>query len=197
MADLRRYLRLATGALRRWYSQARFYWLGLDKGQLAFFSALGLVVAALAGMTLSAYAAHLRDQWQRQRHADLACLARNVYHEARGEPFAGQVAVAEVTLNRVASRRFPGDVCDVVYEKRFDARRNRLVGAFSWTEFAAVERPRGRAWRSAMKAAQIVYDGQQEATVPQALFYHADRIEPAWAAEKTRVATIGRHIFYE
>jgi len=168
-----------------------------DSGNLVFFALLGGLVLLLAGMTLMVYADHQRSEWHRQRQADLTCLARNVYHEARGEPFAGQVAVAEVTLNRVASRRFPDNICDVVYEKRFDVRRSRLVGAFSWTELEALERPRGFAWRTARKAAEVAYDRTEDATVPGALFYHADRMRPDWAAEKKQVAHIGRHIFYE
>jgi len=51
--------------------------------------------------------------------------------------------------------------------------------------------------RRAQRVAETVYDRQQDATVPGALYYHAVRIEPAWASEKKRVATIGQHIFYE
>ena len=162
-----------------------------------FVGALGAGLSLLVGIVYFAYVDHLDLTWRAQRHEDLACLARNVYHEARGEPFAGQVAVAEVTLNRVASPRFPDTICDVVYEKRFDSRRNRLVGAFSWTELDDLGRPGGAAWRRARRAASIVYDAQQEATVAGALFYHADRIEPAWAGKKVRVAQIGAHVFYE
>ena len=53
----------------------------------------------------------------------LLCLTLNVYHEARGEPFLGQVAVAEVTLNRVDDLRWPDTVCEVVYQPY----------QFSWT----------------------------------------------------------------
>jgi spore germination cell wall hydrolase CwlJ-like protein len=168
-----------------------------EKTHLALLSILSLSIVALGSIFYFVYADHLHLRWQQQRHADLACLARNIYHEARGEPIAGQHAVAEVTLNRVASRRFPGTVCEVVYEKRFDSRRNRLVGAFSWTELDSVSKPSGTGWKRAMRAAKSVYDRQQEPTVERALFYHADRIEPNWASEKRQVAQIGRHIFYE
>jgi spore germination cell wall hydrolase CwlJ-like protein len=158
---------------------------------------IGLCAALLAGVAYFVYVDYLRTRWERQRHEDIACLARNVYHEARGESATGQQAVAEVTLNRVASRRFPDTVCEVVYEKRFDSRRNRLVGAFSWTELDSLSKPSGGAWRRAVRAAVTVYDGQQDPIVEGALFYHADRIEPAWAGEKQQVSQIGNHIFYE
>ena len=182
---------------RPWFRHLRDYLVALDKGRVVFRALIGGTVLLLAGMAYSLSSDYLRMTWQQQRHADLACLARNVYHEARGEPFNGQLAVVEVTLNRRASSRFPATICGVVYEKRYDARRNRLVGAFSWTEFDELERPSGRAWRSARKAAEIVYDRQRDPLVSGALFYHATRIEPAWAAEKKRVAQIGNHIFYE
>src|SRR5882672_11161357 len=86
-------------------------------------------------------------------HADdrrnLACLARNVYFEARGEPTAGQYAVAEVTMNRKASGRYPDTVCGVVYQKNWDPLRKRYVGAFSWTELGALPAPRGEEWERA------------------------------------------------
>ena len=181
----------------RWRRNLLDYWFIREKGNLAFFSILGLSIVLIACMVYFAYVDHLRIKWQQQRHADLICLARNVYHEARGEPIAGQHAVAEVTLNRVASRHFPRTVCEVVYEKRFDSIRNRLIGAFSWTELDSVSRPTGIAWQHAVRAAEAVYDNQQDPTVRGALFYHADNIEPNWAKSKNRITKIGRHIFYE
>jgi len=71
------------------------------------------------------------------------------------------------------------------------------AGAFSWTELDSVSKPSGIAWRRAQRAAEAVYDQQREASVSGALFYHAVRIEPAWASEKKCVARIGNHIFYE
>ena len=181
----------------RWRRNLLDYWFTREKENIVFFAVFGLAIALIGSMVYFVYADHLRLRWQQQRQADLMCLARNVYHEARGEPTAGQYAVAEVTLNRVGSRHFPDTVCDVVYEKRFDAGRNRLVGAFSWTELDSVSKPTGLAWRRAVRAAEAIYDKQREPTVKGALFYHADSIEPRWAGEKKQVARIGSHIFYE
>jgi len=183
--------------MARWRRDLLDFWFIREKENLVFFAVFGLAIAVIGSMVYFVYADHLRLRWQQQRQADLMCLARNVYHEARGEPTAGQHAVAEVTLNRVASRQFPGTVCDVVYEKRFDSKRNRLVGAFSWTELDSISKPTGLAWRRAVKAAEAIYDKQQEPTVKGALFYHSDSIEPSWAREKKQVATIGSHMFYE
>jgi spore germination cell wall hydrolase CwlJ-like protein len=168
-----------------------------ENDNFLFFSLFGLSIVLIGSMVYFVYVDHLRIRWAQQRQADLMCLARNIYHESRGEPIAGQYAVAEVTLNRVDSRHFPDTVCEVVYEKRFDPRRNRLVGAFSWTEFDSVSEPIGIEWRRARRAAETIYDKQHEPTIPSALFYHADSIEPRWAKTKIRIAKIGSHIFYE
>ena len=109
----------------------------------------------------------------------------------------GQRAVAEVTLNRVESKRFPDDICGVVHEHRWDRIRKRNVGAFSWTEFDTLSKPKGKPWERAAAVAVAVYDNQAEPNVPGALFYHAERISPSWSRTKKIVAKIGHHIFYE
>ena len=113
-----------------------------------------------------------------------------------GEPLEGQYAVAEVTMNRVASSRFPKSVCEVVHEQRWDARRKRQVGAFAWTELDSLRRPSGAAWQQARLVAAAVYDGTYTPRVPNALYYHAKYIKPSWAKPNRRVATIGSHVFY-
>ncbi|MEE8109350.1 MAG: cell wall hydrolase, partial [Gammaproteobacteria bacterium] len=173
-----------------------FYWLTKDTGDLVFFALAGLPIVTLGLLFRFAYTDHIRIASEQQRHADLSCLAGNIYFEARGEPMAGQYAVAEVTLNRVASTRFPSTVCEVVHEKRWDATRERYVGAFSWTELDSVSWPNGIAWERAMMAAVAVYDNQEAPRVPGALFYHAKNISPRWSKTKKQVAEIGKHKFY-
>ena len=65
-----------------------------------------------------------------EREKQLECLAKNIYFEAATEPFEGKVAVAQVTMNRVESGKFPADVCDVVFQK--NTFYNRVVCQFSW-----------------------------------------------------------------
>ena len=173
-------------------------WWRTDKGPLV----LAVVAAAIAGglgygfLQASNYKeesqASIRDAQQR----DLACLALNVYHEARGEPLAGQYAVAEVTLNRKASRIFPRTLCEVVYQKNWDPIRRRYVGAFSWTEFRALPAPAGEEWERAQRVAEAVYWQKHLPTLEGALYFHAAYIRPDWAKEKKLVSRIGRHVFY-
>jgi len=173
-----------------------FRWHTSDKGHFGFGAMMLVPVTALGFLVQFARSDHIERQAAGMRQRDLRCLAENVYHEARGEPLRGQHAVAEVTLNRVASDEFPATVCEVVFEQRLDVQRRRYVGAFSWTELDRLRRPHGDAWQLALEVATAAYDGQEPGVVPDALYYHADAIEPRWAGEKQVVATIGNHIFY-
>jgi N-acetylmuramoyl-L-alanine amidase len=182
---------------QRWY-RVRVFWYTLDKEPLAFALVIGLIVT-MFGFALQAIFAHHDDKRNLARVEDrrnLTCLAQNVYYEARGEPTAGQLAVAHVTMNRKASGRFSSSVCGVVYEKRWDPIRNRYVGAFSWTEFDALPMPTGEEWQRAWRVAEAVYYGRETRSLEGALFYHATYIEPAWAKQKRQVARIGNHVFY-
>lgn len=131
-----------------------------------------------------------------ERDRELRCLAENIYFEGRGESLEGQYAIAEVTMNRLASPYFPDTVCEVVHDTRWDRLRRRLVAHFSWTAFEVRSEPRGPAWDQAMKVAATVYDGHYMPVVPGALFYHATYVRPYWASSKRVVAKIGNHIFY-
>ena len=173
-----------------------YYWHTRDSGNLIFFTLVGVPIVAFGFLLRFAYTDHIRIKSERQRRVDLTCLAGNIYFEARGEPIAGQYAVAEVTMNRVASKRFPGTVCEVVHEKRWDPVRKRYVSAFSWTELDSFPWPKGIAWQQAMIAAVAVYDKQETPRVPGALFFHANTIAPRWSKSKKPVAKIGSHIFY-
>jgi N-acetylmuramoyl-L-alanine amidase len=188
-----------------WRSRLFFYWLRVDKGSFGFVAMLALPVIVLGSIVYFAYADGMRAvARQRQqafaanleREAELRCLAENVYHEARGEPMAGQYAVAEVTLNRVASPYYPKTICQVVYDSRWDPARKRRVAAFSWTQQEIARAPRGEAWRQAMRAATAVYENVHTPVVPDALFYHATSVDPYWARTRKPVATVGHHVFY-
>lgn len=183
--------------LVRWWHGVSFHWQVRERVALAPFVMLLLPVLVLGFLVRLTYLHHMELSAERQRRADLSCLAENVYFEARGEPSDGQRAVAEVTLNRVASPRFPSTVCEVVHEKRWDDIRERYLGAFSWTELDARRNPKGAEWERAVEIAAAVYEGVETPLVSGALFYHATHIRPSWARTKEPVASIGRHVFYE
>lgn len=119
----------------------------------------------------------------------ILCLALNVYHEARGEDHLGQLAVAQVTMNRVRSERYPDNVCDVVYQQ----------SQFSWTHLIEDQRPHEReAWERAQLIAQEAYHGYVEVPgiTEDTLHYHAFWVNPRWSRGRNPVAVIGVHEFY-
>jgi N-acetylmuramoyl-L-alanine amidase len=178
-----------------WRGRLLGWWL---KDNVGFLAAIVLPVLALGSLMSFAFRHQVHVETNRQRDIDLRCLAENIYFEARGEPLKGQFAVAEVTLNRVASPHFPDTVCDVVHDVRWDARRKRRVAHFSWTmlQLKLGWTPGGDAWQQAMAVATNVYDGRHTPVVPNALFFHATSVRPYWAKSKRRIARIGDHIFY-
>ena len=128
---------------------------------------------------------------------ELACLALNIDYESRGEPLEGQYAVAEVTMNRVADRRYPNTVCEAVYQAKWDYLRKRYVGAFSWTELDDNATPHGDAWARAVNVAELTFSGRRDNVLDGAVHYHADYIRPSWSRGKKPVARIGQHLFYK
>jgi len=131
----------------------------------------------------------------------LVCLALNVYHEARDQPFIGQVAVAQVVMNRVRDERYPDDVCGVVkqgqtysWDTDFPV-RNRCQ--FSWyCDGKSDKTPDVEAHNRSMLVAHGVMNGHLDDFVEGATHYHASYVRPDWAETKTKVVQIGEHIFY-
>jgi hypothetical protein len=114
------------------------------------------------------------------------CLARAVYWESNGEPLAGQLAVANVIINRAQSGRFASTLCGVVRQR----------GQFSFVRGGHIPAaPQGsRDWRTAVAIARIARQDLADGAAPRALFFHARSVHPGWRL--TRVASVGNHIFY-
>ncbi len=130
------------------------------------------------------------------RERQLACLARNIYFEAGNEPFEGKVAVAQVTINRAQARGFPDDICQVIYQK--NVIYQRVVCQFSWycdRESASRIMHREVYTESMEVAKKVLLEGFRLPSLTQALYYHADYVNPGW--KKERITKIGRHIFYK
>jgi len=130
------------------------------------------------------------------REKQLACLAKNIYHEAGNEPFEGKVAVAQVTLNRVESGMFPSDICQVIYQKNIFY--EKIVCQFSWycdRETASKPLNKSVYEESMTVAKKVLLENFRLPGLSKALYYHADYINPKW--NKVRIAQVGRHIFYQ
>ena len=122
-------------------------------------------------------------QWQ--------CLATALYHEARGETIKGQVAVAEVILNRVDSPAYPRSICSVVQQG------NSNGCQFSFACDGKTDRISERgAWDRAGKIARLMLDGAPRALTAGATHFHTVNVRPLWARQFDRTASIGAHLFY-
>lgn len=132
---------------------------------------------------------------------DLYCMAANLYFEARGESELGQKAVAKVTMNRVNSGKYPDSVCKVVFQKY----------QFSWTHqepwnkiqkaLNGVEPSKNpldvSAYQQALKTAKTSLKTNLNGILPDdALWYHANYVNPSWVRKMKKVKKVGKHVFY-
>lgn len=122
------------------------------------------------------------------------CLANAVYFEARGEPVRGQIAVAQVVLNRVFSPFYPKTVCDVVYQNAH--RHNSCQFTFACDGIPdIVTEP--DAWERAKHIARDMLDGKLwMPEVAKSTHYHAYWVHPSWIAEMKKMYRLGVHTFY-
>lgn len=131
-----------------------------------------------------------------EREQQLECLAQNIYYEAGHESFEGKVAVAQVTMNRVADGRFGKGVCGVVFQR--NVVYEKIICQFSW---ACESKSRVKAINSAdykeseIVAKKVLLEEFRLPSLHEAIYYHADYINPGWG--KPKITKIGRHIFYK
>jgi len=144
------------------------------------------VVAADSDADYATLAAAVAAQPATIDDDELNCVAIGVYYESKGEPLTGQLAVADVILNRARSGRFPASACGVLTQR----------SQFSFVKGGRLpdvdtSRP---AWKTAVAIARIARDALWTSPAKGALFFHARRVSPNWG--KTRIASLGNHIFY-
>jgi|694.fasta_scaffold71388_5 spore germination cell wall hydrolase CwlJ-like protein len=118
------------------------------------------------------------------------CLAKNIYWETSFEPLLGQMAVANVTYNRVLSGKWGDTFCDVVYAPK----------QFSWTNHKKLRNanPKNKAqWERAKHSANLFTKGVRVTTLDKSQFYFAQYIKaPKWSKSMSKQAHIGQHIFF-
>jgi spore germination cell wall hydrolase CwlJ-like protein len=118
---------------------------------------------------------------------DIRCLTEVIYHEARGEPIAGAIAVKKVVLNRVADPRWPNSVCDVVYQpKQFSYANSGVMPKIdSWFDYDRSE-----------YIARLHHE--EDANFYGATHYFNPKVvKPSWAKKLTFIKRIGGHDFYK
>ena len=123
---------------------------------------------------------------------EVKCLADNIYYEAGTESYEGKLAVAQVTVNRVNSNKYPKDICGVVKQK------DNGVCQFSWVCLKVSKTKDQYAWEESKMIAEKMLTQNtfhDKLAKTNALFYHADYVDPGWNKTKV-ISKIGRHIFY-
>lgn len=125
--------------------------------------------------------------------SELDCLAEAVYYEARSEGVRGQLAVAEVVMNRVRDSRYPNTICEVVFQGQY-----RQTGCqFTFTcDGSRRHKPYGLSWDRARAVALHASLGLNRAVTKEATHYHTDYVNPYWKAGLVETTVIGTHIFY-
>lgn len=134
------------------------------------------------------------------------CLALAIYHEARGETYSGQVAVARVILNRTLSRAYPASICGVVYENAH--RGSRCQFSFACDDRSDLPSHR-RSWKASVDVAARMLCRErceQPLTAPasataalrfhRATHYHTVRVSPSWSKKLVPLGRVGEHVFF-
>lgn len=127
------------------------------------------------------------------------CLAQAIYHEARGESREGQLAVANVIINRAFSKKYPSTICGVVFQ---NADKGKYKCQFTFACDGRSDMGRERtAWNRSLKLADDAFyefqRGERPGVIPNsALYYHTTAVAPRWSHTFHRVAAIGSHVFY-
>ncbi|MBO0335109.1 cell wall hydrolase [Sneathiella sp. CAU 1612] len=151
---------------------------------VSFLSLLFLVMATFMPAATTLVASSDNDP-------ETKCLAQAVYFEARGEPFSGQVAVAQVVHNRVAAKGT--SYCKVVFEG--SSRRNACQFSFACDGKSDTATDQV-SWQRALMVASLVRGGNMRDLSGDATFYHANYVSPTWSKSLKVTANIGNHIFY-
>ena len=122
------------------------------------------------------------------------CLSEAVYYEARSEPVSGQMAVAEVVLNRIKSKHYPNTICGVVYEGA-----ERTTGCqFSFTcDGSTMKEPYGSSWKNSQNITRLILSGGIPPVTSGATHYHTVAVQPHWSETLKLIKTIGTHKFYK
>jgi spore germination cell wall hydrolase CwlJ-like protein len=130
---------------------------------------------------------------------ELTCLTENIYYEARNQGVVGMTVIANVTMNRVAAKRWKGTVCGVVKQKRVIGKRT--VCQFSWYCESFHKPPQAdadvKAWEISKQLASAALSGDLNDLTNGATHYHTVSVKPVWRKNLKYISTIGSHIFYK
>ena len=125
---------------------------------------------------------------------ELKCLSEALYFEARGEQIEGQIAVADVIINRKNSNRFPSTICGVVSE----GSHKKNACQFSYNCDGKLELIYDKkTYSRIVKLSSMILNGAFSDVTNGATFFHASEVSPSWSKKFQKTRKIGRHIFYK
>lgn len=125
---------------------------------------------------------------------ELTCLATNIYFES-GRSYEEALAIATVTMNRVTSKKYPKNICAVVWQKKKGAKKCQ----FAWTcdgKSDAIRSNQKYAEALAIAKEVLIHEKRSGIINDDTTHFHANYIRPDWSYKMVRVATIGTHLFY-
>lgn len=175
----------------------------LNSKLTGIFTSINLLIASFLLLTVMlAYSfphqvsKEIQEEVRISMTKEMDCLAKNIYYESASESFEGKMAVAQVTINRTNSGKYPDTICGVVYQK--DKFKGKTVCQFSWT-CNKITAPRDNyLWQESQYVARKALTepiAHVKLSQMKAMFYHASYIDPKWN-KKGIVMKIGNHIFY-
>ena len=137
-------------------------------------------------------------------NGELFCLAQNIYFESGNQPKAGKVAVANTTINRVANKSYPNNICDVVYQAKLKENWKgnmvpiRHMCQFSWYCDGKSDLPTDSAtWMESLDIARLTIQGVFFDVTEGATHYHNHYVYPYWAEHLNETVVINDHTFYK
>ena len=155
------------------------------------------LAAIVVSFTLFNSTAHALEDLEPEVKKEVTCLAKNIYYEAGLEHYEGQLAVAQVTVNRTENSKFPDTICGVVNQKT-KVSSGKLVCQFSWVceNKRRILNTQSPQYIESMEVAKkVLLENFRIQSLNNSLFFHADYVSPGW--RKERIMKIGRHIFYK
>ena len=173
-----------------------------DKATTIFSVISLLIVAALLSVSVIAQtmpqqvAEEVITETKEVMAKDVECLANNIYYEAGRESFEGKLAVAQVTINRTKSNRYPNTICGVVYQK--DKINGKILCQFSWVCEKVHTNKNKYLWEEAQYIARKALTepiAHAKIAAHNVMYFHGTYINPGWN-KKGVVMRIGNHIFY-
>jgi len=173
-----------------------------DKATTIFSTISLLIVAALLSVSVIAetvpdiVADEVITETKQVMAKDIECLANNIYYEAGRESFEGKLAVAQVTINRTKSHKYPSTICGVVYQK--DKINGKLLCQFSWVCEKVHTNKNQYLWEEAQYIAKKALTepiAHAKIAAHNVMYFHGAYINPGWKKSGV-VMRIGNHIFY-